>query len=180
MMQSTALRTLLLVAVGAALQSGSPGAAAPLSSEACAAVETEHAALAATGLPETVKSGPAGGGDSFSSAKAKEVARYIHLREQLLFRCGHDKKRATPAAVEGEGVVDAGAEKAAPPPRKKKPAPARREPVQAGKSATGTPEKAAKAAKAPTAPAPAKAAQKPKPKPDDAYRPPAKESAKSQ
>jgi hypothetical protein len=161
-----------------ALLPARPGAAAPLSPEACAAVETEHAALAASGIPEIVKSGPAGGGDPLTSAKAKEVARYIHLREQFLFRCGHDKKRPTPAAVEGEGADAPGAEKAAstaPPSPKRKPAPARPA-AQAAKPAAGAP---AKAEKAGTPPAPAKPAQKPKAKPDDAFRPPPKEPLKS-
>lgn len=176
MMQPIALRTVCLLVVAMALLPARPGAAAPLSPEACAAVETEHAALAASGVPEIVKSGPAGGGDPLTSAKAKEVARYIHLREQFLFRCGHDKKRANPAAVEGEEAVAAGAEKAVvPPPPKRKPAPARPT-AQAAKPAAGAP---AKAEKAGTPPAPAKPAQKPKAKPDDAFRPPPKEPLKS-
>jgi len=181
MMQPIALRTVRLLVVAMALLPGRPGVAAPLPPEACAAVETEHAALVANGLPEILKGGPAAGADALPTAKAKEVARFIHLREQFLFRCGHDKKRATPAAVEGEGAVDAGTLKAAPvaaPPPRRKPAPPRREPAQAGKPATGTP---AKAAKAQAVPAPATAAQKPKPKPkpDDAYRSPAREPVKS-
>jgi hypothetical protein len=177
MMQSIAPWTVRLLAVAMALLPGRPGAAAPLSPEACAAIEIEHAALAATGLPEIVKGGPDSRPET--GAKAKEVARYIHLREQFLFRCGHDKKRATPAAVEGEGAGAAGAEKAAPaapPPPKRKPARPAPAPAQAAKPATGA---AAKAAKAGTTPAPAKPAQKPKPKPDDAYRPPPKEPVKS-
>jgi hypothetical protein len=175
MMQPIALWTARLLVIVIALLPGRPGVAAPLSPEACAAIETEHAALAATGLPEIVKGGPNHGPDS--AAKAKEVARYIHLREQFLFRCGHDKKRATPAGAEGEAAVAPGAEKAAPvapPPPKRKPAPARPA-AQAAKPATDAPEKP----KARTTSAPAKPAPKTRPKPDDAYRPPPKEPVKS-
>lgn len=148
--------------------------AEPLSPEACAAIEAEHAALSAAGLPEVVKIGPAAGREAPASATAKEVARYIHVREQFLFRCGHDKKRAVPLAPDGEGAADAASAKPAPSaPALPKPKPA------AGNPATAK----VKAAKGPDAPAGSKPAVKPppksKPKVEDAFRPATKEPAKA-
>jgi hypothetical protein len=152
----------LLVACGA-LAAAAAAQAEPLSKEACAAVEAEHAKLAAAGMPELVKKGPAWAKANLGAAQIKDVARYIELEGDLLFRCGHDKLRR------GIDPAADGAEAAAPPPRpQRKPGGG----TAAKRQEAGQPAADGKAAAQPKPKPKPKPTPKPKAQVDDAYRPP--------
>lgn len=168
MMRAATKLTVLAIGLGG-VAGGVAVRAEPLSKEACDAVEAEHAALVKAGLPEIVKKGPAWAKVNLGPARLSEVARYIDLEEQRLFRCGHDRKRAAAAAAEGKDAADDRNREATPPLSQRKPAIRKPSPPRA-KAAAGPHE-----ARAPT-PA-AKPGAKPKPKVDDAYRPPTKAPA---
>ena len=162
----------LVVALGGGLVPAIEVRSEPLAPEACTAIEAEHAALATAGLPEIVEKGPAWARANLPAEKLKDVKRFIDLREQLLFRCGHDKKRATPATADGEdGAVGAAAKAEKPPPLP------RRKPDVRDVKRAAAPAVPTGAGERPR-PAP-KPRPKPKPKIDDAYRPPPKAPAKA-
>jgi hypothetical protein len=166
-----------LVMVCLALPAGRLSAE-PLEKEACETVLAEHGALEAAGVVESLKKGPAWAKANLPAARLKQVQRYIHLQEQLLFRCGYDKIRAK---VQPDAEDDAAASTAAAPapaPDKESseppPLPRRKAPAKAAKSAPAPAEaKPAPPPKPKATPQPARA----KPKVDDAYRPPAKPAA---
>ena len=141
-----------------------------LPEEACEAVGAEHAKLTEAGLPDLVKKGPEWVKANLGEQRMEEVARYIRLREDLLFKCGHDKLLAF-RGLEGEDAADSrtSAADAPPLPQRKPPVPesfkSRAIPAAAGIADHGA--------------APARVRPKPrrKPKVDDAYRPPPKAAA---
>ncbi len=166
MMRAAAGSTMLAIGLGLGFGSSVAVGAEPLSKDACDAVEAEHAILVLAGLPEIVKKGPAWAKVNLDPARMNEVARYIEVKEQLLFRCGHDKKRAAATAAGGQDAAGDRDRERAPPLPQRKPAP---------KKAVAPPrDKAAAAPHETRAPQPA---AKPKPKVDDAYRPPPKAPA---
>ncbi|MGD9803917.1 MAG: hypothetical protein AB7E81_16425 [Hyphomicrobiaceae bacterium] len=141
----------------------------PLPKEACEAVVTEHAKLTADGLPDLVKKGPEWVRANQGAGRLQDVARYIHLHEEMLFRCGYDKLKALPGDDNDEASDNKTTADEPPPlPQRKPPTPDgfKQRPRPAAATAAAT-----EAAPAST-PAPAK--RKRKPKADDAYRPPAK------
>jgi hypothetical protein len=152
---------------------GAPAAAQSLPTEQCKTMAGEHAALVATGVPETLKKGPAWAKANLGPDKLKEVARYIGLEEQLLFRCGLAKVRKLPgAAGEDDGDGTAATDAATPAPAE--PPPPVKKPQRKAQAKPKTDAAAADAAPAPSAPRPK---AKPTPKADDAFRPPPKPPA---
>ena len=164
-----------VAALAGMLLGAAAATAEPMTKEACDAAEAERAPMLASGVPESLKKGPAWVKSNLGAAKLKEVERYIELQEKLLFKCGHAKLRTLPVPEGEEGAdglpaaKDAPDEKVAAPPAppKRKPTAKKPEPrtIEAGVAGNqpGGP------AKQPPPPR-----SKPKPKPDDAYRPPAK------
>jgi hypothetical protein len=176
----------LVLSLGALVRVGS---AEPLAQEECEKLQAEQAALTTAGARDQLGRGAEWGKANLSPAQLKSIERFILLEEQLSFRCGLAKLRASlPVAEEGgEQELD---EKGNPiPPKTKqgqsadatkaklvpKAAPAK------GKAAATSPAKPKADAKGSPAksevqPSGAKAAAKAKAKADDAYRPlPAKE-----
>ncbi|MGE0767129.1 MAG: hypothetical protein AB7L90_11750 [Hyphomicrobiaceae bacterium] len=117
----------------------------------------EHAKLSEAGLPDLVEKGPDWVKANQGEGRMQEVARYIRLREDLLFKCGHDKLKDDPAADTG------------PPLPQRKPA------VPADYKSRAIPAAAHAAEDKPGA---SRSTPRPKPrqkpKVDDAYRPPPK------
>jgi hypothetical protein len=166
--------------------------AEPLAKEECDKLQMEQTALTASGVREHLGRGPEWGKANLSPAQLKSVERYIALEEQLSFRCGLAKLRASlpvgeeggeqeldekgnpvpPTAKPGQPDQGKGTGKAKPVP---KASPAKEKAAApAAKKADG---KALVPAKSEVQTSGAKAAAKAKTKADDAYRPPqAKES----
>lgn len=169
MMQARSLWACLVVASAAALGTNVGVRAEPLPKEACEAIGVEHAKLTEAGVPELVKKGPAWVKANLGDGRVQEVARYIKLQEELLFRCGHDKLRAQPGGEGDEAAGNPSTSGAPPLPQRKPPVPdifkARVVPAAAGAEAARS--------------VPPRVAPKPKRKPkvDDAYRPPPKAPA---
>jgi hypothetical protein len=137
----------------------------PLPKETCDAVGAEHAKLSEAGVPDLVKKGPDWVKANLGDAGLRNVARYISLHEDLLFKCGYDKLKTLPGADTDE-TSDDKTEADEPPPL-----PLRKPSVPKAFKAR------AKSAAVETS-ATVEAAERPKPKPrrkikvDDAYRPP--------
>lgn len=143
-----------------------------LGKEACDAADAERAQLLAGGVQETVKKGPGWAKANLPQQKIKEVARYIALQEDLLFKCGQAKLRTLPAGDGEDGGDSPGAAKEARAGAAETPGPPKRKPPE--RKAAAARAEAGPAAGDP-APAPKVAAKprpKPKPKVDDAFRPP--------
>lgn len=161
--------------------------AEPLAKEECDSLQAEQTALAAAGVREQIGRGAEWGKANLSPVQLKSVERFIVLEEQLSFRCGLAKLRASlPVGEEGgEQELD---DKGNPVPAKAKPG----QPADAQGNVKGKPvpkavapakDKAAAAEGKPKAktapvkgeaqPAAAKPTPKAKAKADDAYRPPA-------
>ena len=171
-MQARSLWRSGAVALVAGLALTAQGRADPLPKEACEAVGLEHAKLTEAGLPELVKKGPDWVKANLGEARMQEVARYIKVHEELLFRCGFDKAKALPGTGGDETSDERTAAVAAPPLPQRKPAVPesfRARPIPA---AAGSKAQAATAARSQSKPQP-----KRRPKADDAYRPPAKAPA---
>ncbi|MET0567676.1 MAG: hypothetical protein ABWZ74_01240 [Hyphomicrobiaceae bacterium] len=165
--------------------------AEPLAKEECDKLQAEQTALTAAGAREQLGRGAEWGKANLSPAQLKSVERYIVLEEQLSFRCGLAKLRASLPIGEdgGEQELD---EKGNPvPPKAKQGQPdqgkdkakAKLAPKAPAKDKAAAPTakkadaKATAPAKSEAQPSGAKAAAKAKTKADDAYRPPqAKES----
>lgn len=171
--------------------------AEPLAKEECDSLRAEQAELTAGGVRDQLNKGADWGKTNLSMEQMKRVSRYIAVEEQLSFRCGLARLRASLPVVEegGEQELD---EKGQPIPPKKKEeagetqAKAKPKVKPAAKAAAAKPEAAegtapAKAKPKPkaagttapadgkgqTQPTAAKPQAKAKPKADDAYRPPA-------
>lgn len=146
--------------------------AASLAKETCDAIDAERAALAASGVSETIQKGAAWAQANLPSIKLKEIERYIGLQEQLLFKCGHAKLRTLPLQ-EPEDFAD-GQPQASPPaiePPAAKPKTVLKKPTK--------PKSEPAASQYDLAPKPpAKPSRKPKA--DDAYRPPQRSDVKSE
>ena len=112
--------------------------AEPLAKEECDKLQAEQTALTAAGVREQLGRGAEWGKANLSPAQLKSVERYIVLEEQLSFRCGLAKLRASLPIGEdgGEQELD---EKGNPVPPK-------------AKQATGPGKDKAKAKLAPKAP----------------------------
>ena len=80
--------------------------AEPLAKKACAAAEAERASLLAGGIQETLRKGPAWAKANVPPQRVKEVARYIALQEDLLFKCGQAKLRSLPLNDADEAGAD--------------------------------------------------------------------------
>lgn len=167
-----------------------PASAASLGKEECDKLHAEQAELTAAGVRAQFDRGAEWGKANLPPDQLPRVQRFIALEEQLSFRCGLAKLRATlPVAEEGgEQELD---EKGNPIPPKAAPgdaAPKAKQSVRK-KEAKGLDGAAAStAAKPKPKPKPAgekkaareaqtkstaaKTAPKPRPKVDDAYRPP--------
>lgn len=170
MTQARRLRPCLAAVLAPCLVAVAAARAEPLPKEACEAVVNEHTKLTEAGLPDLVKKGPAWVKANLGDARSQEVARYIRLHEDLLFRCGYDKLKALPGADNDDAADDKTAAHTPPPlPTRKPPTPEhfKRPPTPASVSA-------AAGGGGPPRPHP-----KPrrKPKIDDAYRPPPKAPA---
>ncbi|MEZ5815681.1 MAG: hypothetical protein R3D44_01185 [Hyphomicrobiaceae bacterium] len=158
----------------AALTAAEASVADQLPAEACAAVAGEHAKLVAAGLPDMVKKGPEWAKANLQAGQIKDVARFIKLQEELLFRCGYDKRRTLPGE-EGDEAGDVKASDGGPPLPRRKPASMR----DVGAAAAAHPAKAQSAKGGALLPT-TKPKTKPKAKVDDAYRPPPKSTAPQQ
>jgi hypothetical protein len=166
-------------------------AAEPLPKEECDKLKAEQADLTAAGVRDQLGRGADWGKANLNADQMRRVARYIALEEQLSFRCGLAKLRASlPVAEEGgEQELDEngqpippkkkdGAGEANVKPKAKAPAKAASR-SEAGTEASPGPRPRPKAAKAPSdgkaqaqsQPTAAKPRPKPKAKVDDAYRP---------
>lgn len=171
-----------------------PASAASLGKEECDKLHAEQAELTATGVRAQFDRGAEWGKANLPPDQLPRVQRFIALEEQLSFRCGLAKLRATlPVAEEGgEQELD---EKGNPIPPKAAPgdaaakAPKAKQSVRK-KEAKGLDGAAAASTAAKPKPKPkpagekkaareaqtkstaAKTAPKPRPKVDDAYRPP--------
>jgi hypothetical protein len=158
------------VAIACALAATSTGRADPLPKDACDAVGAEHAKLSEAGLPDLVKKGPEWVKANLGEARLKDVARYISLHEDLLFKCGYDKLKSRPGADADETSDKPDGDEPPPPlPQRKPPVPEAFK-TRAVPAAASTSE-AGEAAKRP------KPTSRRKIKVDDAYRPPTKEWA---
>ena len=145
--------------------------AEPLSKEACDVLASEHDKLVAAGVKVWMAQGAQDARNRLGADKVGQIARFLEVDEQLLFRCGLYKARFTlptdieeppaepPATAPAAKAPPAGRDKAAPTP-KTKPEPDRKKANQAA------------SASEPAEPAPAtKPAANKKPKSDDAFRP---------
>lgn len=143
--------------------------AEPLPKEACDVLASEHDTLVAAGVKGWMAQGTQDARNRLGADKVGQIARFLEVDEQLLFRCGLHKARfVLPVDVEEPPV-----EQAVP---AVKPPPATREKAVPNAKTKPEPDrrKANQAASAPTAveAAPAtKPAGKKKSKPDDAFRP---------
>jgi hypothetical protein len=137
------------------------GRAEPLAKEACDVLIAEHDKLVAAGVKGWMVQGAQDARTRLGADKLAQVARFVDVDEQLLFRCGHYKARfVLPADAE-----DPPAEPAAP---------AALTPAANGKAKSEPERKKAKQAATapePVDPAPAKPAARKKTKAEDAYRP---------
>lgn len=161
--------------VGAALLAlAGPAAAEPLAKEACDGLKAEQDALVAAGIKDDLARGPAWGRTNLKPDRLVQVARYIDLEEQLLFRCGLARIRYAPPP-EPERTAAPEPEKA-PAKAKAKPRPKPKPKAAADPAAAASngKDEAPPSKRAGAQLVPAKTVQaKPKPKADDAYRPPA-------
>lgn len=149
-----------LVAASFALAAGG-ALAEPLPKEECDKLQAEQTSLSDSGVREQLERGAEWGKANLSPVQLKGVERFILLEEQLSFRCGLAKLRASLPEADEDAERDTN-EKAVPPPTRAKPNPP---PETRTKREVPVNKKEAR----PTA----KAA--PKPKMDDAYRPPRKD-----
>lgn len=136
--------------------------AEPLAKEECEKLGAEHTALVAAGVREQLERGAEWGKANLSPPDLLKVQRFIHLEEQLSFRCGLAKLRASLPQTDENGDQDDeektnGVDAKAKPPLPVRPAP------RATQDKAGAQPKPKPAAR----PAP-----KPRAKVDDAYRPP--------
>jgi hypothetical protein len=187
-------RCLAAIAVCAAWLSASPPAifAASLGKDECDKLQAEQTELTAAGVRAQFDRGAEWGKANLPPDQLQRVQRFIAVEEQLSFRCGLAKLRASlPVAEEGgEQELD---EKGNPIPPKAAPAgdatakatPKAKQPVKTkeakgldGASAASAvakpkakPQAEKKAGEAQTKPTAVKTAPKPRPKVDDAYRP---------
>jgi len=165
MTQARCLRPCLATALVLAFAAVPCAYGEPLPKETCDAVGAEHAKLSEAGVPDLVKKGPDWVKANLGDAGLRNVARYISLHEDLLFKCGYDKLKTLPGADTDE-TSDDKTEADEPPPL-----PLRKPSVPKAFKAR------AKSAAVETS-ATVEAAERPKPKPrrkikvDDAYRPP--------
>jgi len=150
--------------------------AEPLAKEECDKLQAEQNVLATAGVRDHLGRGAEWGKANLSPPQLEQIDRFIVLEEQLSFRCGLAKLRASlPVAEEGGdqdldengNPLPAKGKPAAKAPPAKDKAPAAAQPA-AGKKANSQPGPV----KGEAQPAAAKAAPRPKPKVDDAYRPP--------
>ncbi len=166
---SMLLRGVLVLAGTAAGLAAIAARAEPLPKEACDVLASEHDKLVAGGVKVWMAQGVPDARNRLGADKVGQIARFLEVDEQLLFRCGLYKARFTlPTDVEEPPVEPAappvkpppaGREKAAPTP-KNKPEPDRKKANQA--ASAQEPVEAAPAAKP---------AAKKKAKSDDAFRP---------
>lgn len=138
--------------------------ALPMAPEACDRARSEQAVLSSQGVASEVAKGGDWGRANLGPDRLAQVARWIELEEQILFKCPRPpiEAKANPAAGDANSKAAAdGNDK----------------PSQDGKSARTKPDAGeAKPASTKTEKAPA-VKPKPKPKPrDDAYVPPAPHS----
>lgn len=172
--QSSCVGAAVLVAA-ALLAAACPAAAEPLAKDACDGLKAEQDALAAAGIKDDLARGPAWGRTNLKPDRLVQVARYIDLEEQLLFRCGLAKTRY-PLPPEPESTVAPQSEQAtAKAKAKSRPKPKPKAAADPAASGAGKDE-APPSKRAGAQIVPAKTVQakpKPKPKVDDAYRPPA-------
>jgi hypothetical protein len=154
---SLAIAAVLVVSAATAART----VAEPLSKEQCEALKAEQAELTAAGAREQLARGADWGKVNLSMEQLQRVERFIAVEEQLSFRCGLARLRASLPVTEegGEQELD----------DKGQPIPQKKQVDEAG-------EPKAKPKPKPKPKPPEKAAAKPPPKPkpkvDDAYRPP--------
>lgn len=155
-----------------------PASAAPLPREACDKIKSDHDALTAAGLPDTIKKGPAWGVANLTPAKLKEVERFIGLEEQLLFRCGYATVRGQldgEQADETSGDAEKAVAATGPPPlpRRRSPSLPQRKP-SARTGSAGPANAKVETTRGVRVIRPQRTPAQAKPKVDDAYRPPKK------
>lgn len=148
--------------------------AEPLPKEDCDRLLAEQSELTTSGVRDHLARGPAWGKANLSPPELKKVERFIFIEEQLSFRCGFAKLRATLPIVEegGDQELD---EKGNPIPAKGEVKEKDKPPLKSeapGKKAAGKTEAKGPPAKSKAQASGANASVKPKPKLDDAYRPP--------
>ena len=159
---SRTLRVAAALSGAALLVAPLVGRAEPLPKEACDVLISEHDKLVAAGAKTWMAQGTQEARTRLGAEKLAQVARFLDVDEQLLFRCGHYKARfVLPADVEE--------------PQPEQPAPAAKAPAAIGKPKPEPERKKSKqAATVPEAADPQPAAKpgpKKKPKAEDAYRP---------
>jgi hypothetical protein len=175
-----------LVALGLSLGAVAGAVLAePLAKEECDKLQAEQNVLTTAGVRDHLGRGAEWGKANLSPPQLEQIARFIVLEEQLSFRCGLAKLRASLPVAEEGGDQDLD-ENGIPLPAKGKPA--AKAPLAKDKAPAAAPPAAGKKAnaqpgpvKGEAQPAAAKAAPKPKPKAkvDDAYRPPPPKAAAS-
>ena len=146
--------------------------AEPLAKEECDKLQAEQNASTTAGVRDQLARGAEWGKANLSADQLQRIERFIVLEEQLSFRCGLAKLRATlPVAESGDQDLD---DNGNPLPAKSKPASAPKAPLAKDKApAAKKADVKSEPVKGEARPAAARAAAKPKPKADDAYRPPA-------
>jgi hypothetical protein len=156
-----------------------PARAAPLPPEACAQLKGEFATLTAAGIPEQMQQASPAQARQLTVEQRADIARYIKVEQQLLFRCPRPPAPPEPnggmAAVidpNEQGEITEGSDIVLPKAAPKKPKPdgdgAAKPAKPAAKPATPKPA-AAKTASADAPPPKPKPA--PKPKANDAFVP---------
>lgn len=188
------MRWCLAAAVlGLSLGVGGPATAEPLPQEHCDTLQAEQTGLTTAGIRAQMERGAEWGRANLSPEQLKLVERFIAVDEQLSFRCGHAKLRASlPVAEEGgEQELD---DKGNPVPAKAKPdapdAAAKPKPRVVPKAKAKKPSPAAQVAAPSDATAKSQASKSeaqpaagatPRRKPvvDDAYRPPKPKDAET-
>lgn len=169
-------------AVAAAMWAGASAAAAlPLAPEACDRAREEQETLNALGVADDVARGGDWGRTNLDRARLAQVARWIELQENLLFKCPR-KPLVAKAGPETDGTPSSEQKPSPAKPSAKpatkpatKPAPARDD-AQAAPGEASPAQKAVKPASQAAGPAQTeekKSKPRPKPRVDDAYVPPA-------
>jgi hypothetical protein len=96
-------RTLLLLAAVAALAAALAQArAAPLDTETCNKLLTEHGELEQAGVEADMAKGPEWAKANLIPEKLARIRRFIEIQEQLLFRCRQKSLVILPTEVEPE------------------------------------------------------------------------------
>ena len=171
MRRSVSLTLFVLVAA--------PVGAAPLPPEVCAQLKGELASMAAAGVPTQMEQSPKAAARQLTVEQRSDIARYIKVEQQLLFRCPRPPAPLDPlgglaVAIDPneQGEITDGKDivlpRGMPVPKKVKPADGTGQAKAPAKPAPKAAAKAAVADASAVAPKPKPVAAKPSPKPKQA------------